>query len=463
MKILVAITNYGTANDRFMERIIEEYRSMEFQVDIIVFSNVSKQVPAGVRLVVGLPNKDPWSLPFAHKSELAIRASEYDLFIYSEDDILITERNIRAFLGLSAHLTKGEIAGFLRYELTGDGRKSFPEFHGNYRWASGSLTSRGPHCIAQCTNEHSACYILTKTQLKSAIASGGFLVAPHQGKYDLACTAATDPYTQCGARKVICISHLDDFLVHHLPNKYVDQYGLIEEEFRTYMNAFIGAEQTNTRPWFRTDSTSIGGAFSKDYYEPARADVVSLISSVQGSVLSVGCGWGAAEVSLSKAGFRVTALPLDPAIASWVQAKGILVYSGDITDPSDRLAGRTFDCVLISNLLHLAADPVQFLSTFRSKLVPHGDLVVVVPNLSATRIAWKKMRRKNQFAALGEFDRCGVHQTSDAIVRGWFRSAGFKVKSSGFVVPDRLRTFDLATCGALRGLVSREMVVVGTQ
>src|ERR1700688_853748 len=114
MKILVAIANYGTQNDRYLHRLLAEYRSMSYEVDIIVLSNLSKDLGPDVEVKVGLPTKDPWSLPFSHKQLFADRRSNYDLFIYSEDDMLVTERNIRAFLAATEILKKNEIAGFLR-------------------------------------------------------------------------------------------------------------------------------------------------------------------------------------------------------------------------------------------------------------------------------------------------------------------------------------------------------------
>ena len=68
--------------------------------------------------------------------------------------------------------------------------------------------------------------LLTREQLRKAIQSEGYLVGPHQNKYDLLVTAATDPYTQCGFRKLVCISHIEDFFIAHLPNKYVGELGV---------------------------------------------------------------------------------------------------------------------------------------------------------------------------------------------------------------------------------------------
>ena len=99
------------------------------------------------------------------------------------------------------------------------------------------MVSRGGYAFAFFTNEHSAAYILTRAQLERVIASGRFLIGPHDGKYALPETAATDPYTQCGLRKMICISEINDFVLPHLPNKYVDTLGLPDVEFRAQIRA----------------------------------------------------------------------------------------------------------------------------------------------------------------------------------------------------------------------------------
>src|SRR6266566_3832956 len=113
MKVLVTIASYGTTNDQYVSRVIEEYRTMRYAVDFVVLSNIPKNLGPDIQVVVGLPSKNPYSLPFGHKKILAGRVSDYDLFIYSEDDILITQRNIEAFLRATEVLPENEIAGFL--------------------------------------------------------------------------------------------------------------------------------------------------------------------------------------------------------------------------------------------------------------------------------------------------------------------------------------------------------------
>ena len=100
MRMLVAIASYGEKNLHFLKQIIAEYRSMALQVDIVVLTNAAKNLGSGVDVRVGLPTMNPWSLPFAHKPIFLAAADRYDLFLYSEDDILITPSGPE---NLSAH------------------------------------------------------------------------------------------------------------------------------------------------------------------------------------------------------------------------------------------------------------------------------------------------------------------------------------------------------------------------
>ena len=109
MNILVAIANYGLKNQAYLQKLIDEYKSMSYSVDIVVLSNIPKELDPDIEVIVGLPAKNPWSLPFTHKRIFAERSKYYDLFIYSEDDILIKQKNIEAFLKVQAILPDDEI------------------------------------------------------------------------------------------------------------------------------------------------------------------------------------------------------------------------------------------------------------------------------------------------------------------------------------------------------------------
>src|SRR4029079_14175978 len=105
------------------------------------------------------------------------------------DDIEVSQANIGAFLGLTESLEPDEIAGFLRYEVNGSGERSLPDVHAHFRWKPESVCRRGEHIIAEFTNEHAGFYVLTQKQLRRALASGGFLQEPYEGRYGMLETA----------------------------------------------------------------------------------------------------------------------------------------------------------------------------------------------------------------------------------------------------------------------------------
>jgi 2-polyprenyl-3-methyl-5-hydroxy-6-metoxy-1,4-benzoquinol methylase len=464
IRVLVAIASYGTGNDKYLAQLIDEYRAMPFEVDIVVLSNLPKALPPHVEVVtVDLRGKNPWSLPFSHKQIFAERLNDYDVFIYSEDDTLITEKNIRAFLRVSKTIPENEIPGFLHFERGPDGETNHPGVHGHFHWDPESVHSAGEHKFAFFTNEHSACYMLTRGQLQRAINSGGFLVGPHQGKYDLLCSAATDPYTQCGFQKQVCISNLEEFLVHHLPNKYVGStFGVNGTELRRQVDVLlrIGNNGHRPAPLFQTETKLRDASFSKNYYEPVMPEIVSAIPSSARSVLAIGCGWGATEAALAEKGLQVVAIPLDPVIPGGAEAKGIEMIYGDFREAREKLEGKRFDCLLLSNVLHLVPDPIAVLASFRSLLSDEGVVVFLTPNVMQLSSYRRKARRDEGFQDLGNYEKTGIQRSSLNTLRKWCREAGMKTETVIKILPPRWGSIGRLALGLLDPILASEFIVV---
>jgi 2-polyprenyl-3-methyl-5-hydroxy-6-metoxy-1,4-benzoquinol methylase len=447
MKILVILANFGTKNDVYMKRLLEEYRSMSHDVHPVLLTNVPKNLGEGVEVVVQPPRGDPWSFPFPHKKMMAERLDDYDLFIYSEDDTLISERNISAFLSVTEVLRDDEIAGFIRSERGPNGEIHFSTVHAHFHWDPASVVSRGGQIFAFFTNEHSACYILTRNQLKRAIESGGFLVEPHQEKYDLLVSAATDPYTLCGLKKLVCISQMDDFILPHLPNKYVGKLGLRDSEMFVQLRALeaIQAGMLSSAALFNTETKVGQSKWSKSYYEPARQDILDLIPVTARHVLSYGCGWGAMEAELSRRGMRVTALPLDSVIGACAEAKGVKVIYGDSQSALEKVSKERFDCVLATDALHRFSKPEQLLNCFSKLLTPSGVVIATVPNHSELGVLWRRIRHEATSINLGSFAKGGIHRASYGRIQRWFADAGLKVRAVvPFVAAERQRMYRIA-------------------
>ena len=387
IRTLVAIANFGLKNTKYLEKLLKEYRSMvNYEVHIVVLSNIPKVIGPDVEVRVGLPDRDPWSLPFGYKELFANRVEHYDLFIYSEDDTLIEELNIDAFLEVSKIIPDKYIAGFLRYEISPEGTRNYSTIHGHFHWDPNSVQKVEDYIFAHYTNDHSACFMLTRPQLQRAVASGGFLLPPRKGRYDMLVTAATDPYTQCGMKKVVCISHLNRFSLHHLPNKYTSQMGLPAAEMEWQLDALrkIHAGELTKDEMVNPETKFPLGFGSKRLREDPDSILSELIADVKGLVLVWGSGDGKAEEVLCSPFRRVGVIAVNAVMAECCRRRGLLVFGAGSILPNRPEASA--DLVVMADILHLVEDPVKLLEEVRGWIKSAGRLVIRVPSFRDVRM-----------------------------------------------------------------------------
>ncbi|MEF7616691.1 methyltransferase domain-containing protein [Aquincola sp. MAHUQ-54] len=433
LRMLVAIACYGERNLPLLRWVIAGYRAMSLSVDVVVLSDAPKDLGPDVRVVVGLPSKNPWSLPFAHKRLFVEQAEAYDLFAYSEDDMEVLQRHVDAFLRISPLLADDEIAGFLRYEVDREGGVWLPEAHGSFHWKPASVQRRGSETVAEFSNEHAAFFLLTRAQLRRAIDSGGFDRAPAEGRYDMLCTAATDPYTRCGMRKVVCVSALDDFLIHHLSDRYAGQLGMslpaAQQEVRTLLA--IGRGEHPATRLLAGETTIDQGEWAKAYHtrRPAggAAPAPECLPGGARSVLSIGCGDGEAEAAWVARGVRVTALPLDAVVGAGASARGVEVLYGPLEEGLARLAGRRFDCVVASDLLHLVPQPQAVLAQCVALLAPGGTLLLEGPHFGTLRLWARRLLGRGEARLLRSYQESGVHTVGPRVLRRLLRREALQV------------------------------------
>ncbi|MDE2402260.1 MAG: class I SAM-dependent methyltransferase [Burkholderiales bacterium] len=428
-RLLAVIASYGERNVELLKSIIADYRAMALDVHIVVLSNVPKDLGPDVEVAVGLPSENPWSLPFAHKAVFARDVDQYDLFAYSEDDMAVTERNIRAFMRASEELAPDEIAGFLRYEVDASGAWSLPDVHGGYRWRPESARRRGSHTIAEFTNEHAAFFLLTQAQLRAMVAADGFVREPYEGRYDMLCTAATDPYTSYGMRKVICVSEIDDFLIHHRSNRYAGKVGVslatLRDQIRALMDVADGRRPASTP--FAAESRWPHSAWAKNLYEQPSADVLAMVPRDARTILSVGCGWGATEAQLLARHAAVTVIPIDAIVGAVASDRGLDVACGSFDECVARLGNRTFDCVIINDLLHLLPDPRQLVEHCSRFVRAGGTLVAGGPNFGSLRVLAKRALNRGGYRKLRSFHDGGINAVGPSTLKRYLKTSGLEV------------------------------------
>lgn len=462
LRILVAIANHGHGNRQYLDRLIGEYASMPWHVDIVVLSNIPKDLGPDIEVRVDLPSKNPWSLPFAHRPLFAARAGAYDLFIYSEDDTLVTARNIEAFLSATEALPLGELAGFIRSERDAAGEVHYVSMHSHFRWLTGSVHHAGGEAYAEFSNEHSACYMLTRAQLERAIHSGGFLVEPHEGRHDMLCAAATDPYTRCGFRKVVCISRLDDFVLPHLPNKYVGRFGVSKEDMNAVIDAMLGMPDRGLAfpdGVFPVETKLPHARGSKNLYEQPDERLDALIPETCRRLLVIGSGWGETERHLLRRGHELVAVPTDPIVGACAARRGVKVVCGPLERVFDQLAGQQFDCLVAPMILHLLPDPVEVLSQFLRFLRPGGYVVASVPTFGDIGTWLRRIRGIGNYRRIGHFCEVGTHLATERQVRAWLRDSHLAVTKLQPVIQGRREKWRRALGRYSDGLLANEWLV----
>jgi 2-polyprenyl-3-methyl-5-hydroxy-6-metoxy-1,4-benzoquinol methylase len=297
-----------------------------------------------------------------------------------------------------------------------------------FRWDPDSVVERDGKVFAKYTNEHAAFYILTRAQLKRAVASGGFSREPYEGKYDMLCAAATDPYTSCGMQKVVCISELDRFLVHHMSDRYAGQMGLPLSAFQEQLVSLrdVRAGVLPAASLCAVETRIARGEFSKNLYEKPNPAVMQLIPQTARTVLSIGCGWGLTEERLVARGIKVTALPVDSVIGAAASRRGVEVVNGTMETGLAALGNRVFDCVLVTNLLHLSPSPRCLFEACARFVAPGGSFVVECPNFQRLGVLVNRLLGRRDFRKLRRFDEGGVSTMTPRAVASWARKVGLR-------------------------------------
>lgn len=248
MKILVCIASYGENHWDYLDKVLANYDEMNYDVDVIldITSERDEGWPSIVKEARIHPPSIEEELVFCHRKTMAKNMDNYDLYIYSEDDILITQKNITKFMEVNQQLPPDGITGFIRFEQLKsskyliDCHPQVRKFHPIDRNPNRRIIledaikkDNREREYFRLWNLHQGSWILTNPQLQKAIHSGGFLRQPsptkHRPKwyrghqyYGILESGASDIYTRCGFKhKMLPIEGIEDLLIHHLPDKYI--------------------------------------------------------------------------------------------------------------------------------------------------------------------------------------------------------------------------------------------------
>lgn len=253
-KVLVVIANYGNKQIQYLKRVLQEYnRFKKYKINVILLNTEYvkdlKYSRLGIRQEIFDKSLGYW-LAHKHKKFIFENKDKFDIFIYSENDILITEKNLDVFVTHSKNLENTNyVPGFLRYEAKGnDADKYLIDCHPKHTASRIRLYSVIKNIIGvipsrillkihlhptirqfnimankkkyfEVQNVHQGSYLLTAKQLQTVLQSGNYFDETHNYA-GIREGAASNVYVRCGVVKVLSVDDLQNSLIHHLPDKY---------------------------------------------------------------------------------------------------------------------------------------------------------------------------------------------------------------------------------------------------
>lgn len=225
-RVLVCIPSFGTEQMPLTIRQVQALDACGMRGDLVIHG--THPVPVSGRNLrvtnIVVPVELGERIPWLHRRYMAERRHQYDLFLYTEDDIYIEAHHLQTLLDLNTILPPDRLPGLLRYERAqGDPRRYLTDAHGDFPVFDWAEIHAGEVFFA-IQNKFSASYLLTRVQLGQALRSGAFLREPaFSWPYGVIESASADIYVHCGFRKVLSLPRLESLLVHHMSDKYANE------------------------------------------------------------------------------------------------------------------------------------------------------------------------------------------------------------------------------------------------
>ena len=202
-----------------------------------------------------------------------------------------------------------------------------------------------------------------------------------------------------------------------------------------------------------------------NYFAHCRRDILAEVPAGCRNVLSVGCGAGATERELVKAGARVVGIEPYPAAAAVARQRGIVVIEGDALATSERLLDERFDCLVYADVLEHLTDPVAVLREHVKRLDVGGTVVVSVPNFRYHAVARDLFVRGHvRYTDAGIFDRTHVRITTRRMIEEWLGEVGLRpTRAVHKIAMRRERMLDRVSFGLFREFLARQVIVVAVR
>jgi hypothetical protein len=185
MKVLLNIVHFQTPSKHYLNEVIEEYNNYPFEVDIFIHSNKKKIKNLNLKSYKNgdlfikkhntfiqyflFKNKN-YYLTWTPRKVIKKNIKKYDIFIYSEDDILIPVKAFKYWFERKDELLSlNFLPGFIRLETNNQGEEIAVDFE-NMKLSSQMQVSNHKYLIND-QSRYTACWIYDKKMMKTWITS----------------------------------------------------------------------------------------------------------------------------------------------------------------------------------------------------------------------------------------------------------------------------------------------------
>jgi 2-polyprenyl-3-methyl-5-hydroxy-6-metoxy-1,4-benzoquinol methylase len=198
------------------------------------------------------------------------------------------------------------------------------------------------------------------------------------------------------------------------------------------------------------------------YYSHCRHDILAEVPRSCQSILSVGCGAGATEAHLVRAGARVVGIEQNAAAAAVAKERGLDVIQGDVVASANALQDERFDCLIYADILEHLADPVAVLQDHVPLLESGGTVIISVPNFRNYLVFRELFLHGHiRYTDSGILDRTHLRITTRRMVEEWLDDTGLTQTSCAYrIAMRREKLLNVASLGLLREFLARQVIIV---
>lgn len=166
----------------------------------------------------------------------------------------------------------------------------------------------------------------------------------------------------------------------------------------------------------------------KGYHDLLRPEILNLIPYTSKAILDLGCGTGTLGKALKKRQpCIVTGIELDKEAAETATKNLDICFCDNLNRYDPALRRRTYDCIVLADILEHLISPWPVLKKFVSVLEENGSLVASLPNMAHPYIVRELQRGLFRYQPAGILDVTHLRFFTKTTIGQLFYQAGLKI------------------------------------